>query len=49
MKIEERRKKLIEDAEKRNDKIKGEIKRLESAEERICRIWGIDEDLIING
>lgn len=49
MKNEEKRKSLIQDAEKRNDKIKGEIKKLSSMDERIVRIWGIDQDLILNG
>ncbi len=49
MKNEERRKALILDAEKRNERIKDELKRLDSAEERICRIWGLDENLVING
>jgi hypothetical protein len=49
MKNEERRKNLIKEAEKRNDKIKGEIKRLSDMDEMIVRIYGIDEDLIING
>jgi hypothetical protein len=49
MKNEERRKTLIAEAEKRNDKLKGEIKRLSEMDEMIARIYGIDEDLIING
>ncbi len=49
MKNEERRKSVVQDAEKRNDKIKGEIKRLSSMEERIVRIFGIDESTIIDG
>lgn len=49
MKNEERRKALILEAEKRNDKIKGEIARLSAFDEMICRIHGVDEDLIING
>ncbi len=49
MKNEERRNTLIAEAEKRNDKLKGEIKRLSELDELICRIYGCDEDLIING
>jgi len=49
MKNEERRKTLIAEAEKRNDKLKGEVKRLSELDDTIARIWGLDEDLIING
>jgi hypothetical protein len=49
MKNEERRKKIIAEAEKRNDKLKGEIQRLSELDEMIARIYGIDEDLVING
>lgn len=49
MKNEERRKILIAEAQKRNEKVKGEIKRLSELDDTILRIWGMDEDLIING
>ena len=41
--------KLVLEAEKRNDKLKGELKRLSEMDEIIARLYGIDEDLVING
>ena len=49
MKNEERRRTMLEEAEKRNNKIKNELVRLSAFDEIVCQIHGIDEDLIING
>jgi hypothetical protein len=49
MKNEERRTALVKMAEERNTKIKGELTRFSELDEAIVRIFGIDEDLVING
>lgn len=49
MKNEERRKELVKEAEKRNEKLKGEIERFSKMDDIIARLYGCDEDLIING
>ncbi len=49
MKYEERRIALIQDADKRNEKIKGEMERLSTMDERFVRLYGIDLDLVLNG
>jgi hypothetical protein len=48
-KNEESRKKMIVEAEKRNDKLKGEIKRLSDMDALVGSMWGADQDLFING
>ncbi len=49
MKKEETRKILVLEAEKRVDKLKGEIDRLSAFDDSILRIWGADTDMFING
>jgi hypothetical protein len=49
MKNEETRAKMVAEAEKRNEKLKGEIKRLSDMDGLVASFWGLDEDTIING
>jgi len=49
MKNEERRKAIILEAEKRNEKLKEEVNRLSGLDSIICEIYGTESDLIING
>lgn len=49
MKMEESRKTMILEAEKRNEKLKGEIKRLSEFDSLITQWFGTDEDVVING
>lgn len=49
MKNEERRRQIVQEAEKRNDKLKGEIQRLSEMDRIVGSFWGLDSDLVING
>ena len=49
VKNEDSRKQLAKAAEERNLKLKDEFKRLNDLDEIIVRIYGLDEETILNG